>query len=479
MCINKNNILSYQIPINIAMILFSLIISASFIFDWLAIEVLRYISISILLLQICFEIITKNKFFLTSPLFILSSLSLVFFSFLLGITLNLHEPIYYQRVMIAAGSDAERYIAAFALITLATHMLVLLVTNIKLQSVEIKYIQKNEVVFRLFIFFISILTLFNVYFFYTASDLTATLNISLRHLLPPLQAFMIFFLIRRTFISGKKLTLLTVFSFCIFFVGMFAVHEGKIPIFIGIVALFYWLRLTKITLGKTSLCLLITLIIGLAGLQLTSVMRSPEGSIKTFFTGSPTTELAHGNIPRVLRAPLLKILYRQSATVYCFKKVLDYGSDAPFTLSDQFFWIKGLVPRILWSEKPKLSGGQLYTQKYCGQPTYSHHNSSITLLGQPFIIGGNIGLFLNIGLLIFGLAGITLLTRQPLGLSTLSVVALSPWLIDMDQNFVLYVANLVKFFLIILPLIIITGLAEKNQNIMRFKNLLRFCERKN
>ncbi|MFL2782583.1 MAG: hypothetical protein ACJZ9G_10210 [Rhodospirillales bacterium] len=265
--------------------------------------------------------------------------------------------------MIAAGSDAERYIAAFALIALATHMLVLLVTNIKLPSVEIKYIQKNEVVFRLFILFISVLTLFNVYFFYTASDLTATLNISLRHLLPPLQAFMIFFLIRRTFIGGKKLTLLTVFSFCIFFVGMFAVHEGKIPIFIGIAALFYWLRLTKITLRKTSLCLLVTLIIGLAGLQLTSVMRSPEGSIKTFFTGSPTTELAHGNIPRVLRAPLLKILYRQSATVYCFKKVLDYGSDAPFALSDQFFWIQGLVPRILWSEKPKLSRGQVYTTK--------------------------------------------------------------------------------------------------------------------
>jgi hypothetical protein len=106
-----------------------------------------------------------------------------------------------------------------------------------------------------------------------------------------------------------------------------------------------------------------------------------------------------------------------------------------------------------------------------------NHHSSVTLLGQPFIAGGNIGLFLNIGLLILGLSVITLLTREKLSLSTLSVVALAPWLIDMDQNFGLYIANLTKFFFIIVPLIMIIGLSEKNKHIWRFINLLNLREK--
>lgn len=477
MCSNGKNIEFYHFTIVAALLL----ISASFICDWVPIDILRYISLFIIFLQIFFEIRTKNKFFLTSPLFILSSLSFIFFSFLQGIAINLNEPSFHPKVMSAYGSDGERYIAAFAFVGLASHVLVLLMTKIKLEPKKIKYVQEkikytpeNLSVFGLFMFCIIALTIINVYFFYAAPNITATLNMPLRHMLPALQAFMLIFLIRRIFISGKKFTLLSAFFFCILFVGMFAVHEGKIPILIGAAALFYWLRLTKITLKKISLSLVIALFLSIFSLQLISVIRSPETSINVF-SGAPNAELHKSDFPKILKVPLLKILYRQTDTVYCFNKVLNYGLDGAFILSEQFFWIKGLVPRFMWPEKPSLSKGKVYAKKYCGvdHPHYNH-NSSITLLGQPFIKGGNIGLVLNMGLLILGLAGITWLTREPLCLATLSVVALSPWLINMDQNFGLYIANLVKSFFIILPLIIIVGLSEKNQHIKHLIHLFSF-----
>ena len=173
----------------------------------------------------------------------------------------------------------------------------------------------------------------------------------------------------------------------------------------------------------------------------------------------------------------MKLLYRQTDTIHCLNKVLNVHSEDVFVLSEQFFWLKGLVPRIIWPEKPNLSEGQVYTQKYCRHNNHLNHYSSITLLGQPFIKGGNTGLFLNLGFLIFGLTGITWLTRERFSLSALSVAALSPWLVDMDQNFILYIANATKFFLIILPLIIIVGLSEKNKHIWRFINLLNLREK--
>jgi len=45
----------------------------------------------------------------------------------------------------------------------------------------------------------------------------------------------------------------------------------------------------------------------------------------------------------------------------------------------------------------------------------------------------------------------------------LTVVALLPWWIDFDQDFVLYVANLVKFFLIMLPMIFIVAFLDNNR----------------
>ena len=472
MHIEKKSIKFYYISIITILIL----TSASFMFKWVPIEVLRYISIFILLLQIWNEIKSKHQLFLISPLFLLSFSALVFFSFLQGMTLNLHEPVAFSEVLVSIGSDAERYVAAFGCVTLATHILLVFVIKIKIKAEKKIRIKDNQFIYNFFIFFIIILTFVNVYCFYNLPNTLAIMSVPLRHLLPPLQAFMLLLLIRKTFINGERFSLLIVLFFCIIFIGMFAVHEGKTPVLLFTIVILYWMKLTRITIKKIFVCSFIITLVGITGLQLISVMRAPEGSVKMFISESGTTQIKK-NIPLLLRAPALKLLYRQTDTIHCLNKVLNVHSEDVFVLSEQFFWLKGLVPRIIWPEKPNLSEGQVYTQKYCRPNNHLNHYSSITLLGQPFIKGGNTGLFLNLGFLIFGLTGITWLTRERFSLSALSVAALSPWLVDMDQNFILYIANATKFFLIILPLIIIVGLSEKNKHIWRFINLLNLREK--
>ena len=71
---NKTQFIWHQLII----IIFAGLVAASFIFEWVPIEVLRYIAIIVLATQVWFEIKTKQRLFLTSPLFLLSSLSLIF-----------------------------------------------------------------------------------------------------------------------------------------------------------------------------------------------------------------------------------------------------------------------------------------------------------------------------------------------------------------------------------------------------------------
>jgi hypothetical protein len=160
---------------------------------------------------------------------------------------------------------------------------------------------------------------------------------------------------------------------------------------------------------------------------------------------------------------MVKGVLRQTETGYCLGNVLQTHSKDTFNISKQIFWIKGLIPRILWKNKPSLSLGGNYAVKYCSkQPKYlGYHSGSITLLGQPLIQGGMIGLILHGGILLLVLAAIERMNANRTGASTTLVVALLPWLIDFDQDFSMYVANALKFALVMLILFIPIVLIER------------------
>ena len=46
-----------------------------------------------------------------------------------------------------------------------------------------------------------------------------------------------------------------------------------------------------------------------------------------------------------------------------------------------------------------------------------------------------------------------MLTRDPRHTATVIITSLMPWLIDFDQDFAMYLANAIKFFIVMSPFI--------------------------
>ena len=120
------------------------------------------------------------------------------------------------------------------------------------------------------------------------------------------------------------------------------------------------------------------------------------------------------------------------------------------------------MPRALWPEKPTLSLGKMYSVLYCGMPNKNNgHSSSITLLGEPIIKGGALGFYVHCGILIIGLTVFSLVARRYGDSGAVVCLSMLPWWINFEQHFGLYVANLVKFGLVIVGTYIIILLVEK------------------
>jgi hypothetical protein len=153
-----------------------------------------------------------------------------------------------------------------------------------------------------------------------------------------------------------------------------------------------------------------------------------------------------------------KLVVRQAETLGCLQNVFAQHL-APGTLqaeSTPFYFVEAVVPRLLWPNKPSFSLGQDYATTYCRikpreiTPGTTQSNS-ITLLGQPLIKAGIAGVVvaqMTIALLFIG-ATIASLSHRPA--VRIAIVALLPWMIDFDQSFALYIANLLKMLLIMLP----------------------------
>lgn len=159
---------------------------------------------------------------------------------------------------------------------------------------------------------------------------------------------------------------------------------------------------------------------------------------------------SHRNIDASMVDKLIsKIIIRQSETVFCLNFVLR-EADRPESVWRQgpLYFAAGLVPRLLWPDKPSLSVGADFAGPFCGAGIFVLHSASITLPGEPILRGGSAGIAVA-GLVLVGLSGLVLLAWKHGGVASPAALALVPWLIDFDQHFALYIANAVKAGLVV------------------------------
>lgn len=141
-----------------------------------------------------------------------------------------------------------------------------------------------------------------------------------------------------------------------------------------------------------------------------------------------------------------KLVYRQAETLYCLRFAL--ADDPGAMAGGPLFFAGAVVPRMLWPDKPALSKGDVYAERYCGWPAeevrFSKHSAAITLLGEPWVHGGVVGMAAALLLMSMVLwAAARLLFRR--GAQGIAVLAVLPWLIDFDQGVAIWFAHAVKF----------------------------------
>ena len=235
-----------------------------------------------------------------------------------------------------------------------------------------------------------------------------------------------------------------------FFITSLIMLELRIPVFV-VISLFLLLAYKKYINGhsvfKAGFGLLVICVVMIAVVHFGRYVQkvSDINSLK------PPSEMISINWKGGARALYWKIIYRQIETGACLKSVVEQHWGETMVLRDQFFWLEALVPRIVWPEKPNLSLGHSYSYRYCGIPKANNgHSSAITLLGEPIIKGGALGLYVHGGILVIGLMIFSAFARRNGDAGAILCLSMLPWWINFEQHFGLYVANLVKFGMIIL-----------------------------
>ncbi len=421
-------------------------------FQLLPMVALRWGAVAVLLSQVFWEQRTNNKQFLTSPLFLLGALSLLLFSFILGLADTSFPGSHMENIETYFGSDAERMFVIFGLTCIAAHGLIAGCAE-AFEQTNAAGRDRTEKQIYIFATIAVIVTLAN-FGNHVSLKFGGHAVTTIRSVAPPLLAFCLIYLVRQAALDpGRHIRLITVvmvFSIA----GLLIIGEGKKPLLMIVAGLLYWLRLKDVSLKKLVITGVAFGLFGIIVIQVVQMIRLPDRSMIRMIEHGEWGDTPASMFQEVL---MNKLIVRQTETRYCFHNIIRKHRDQPFVAAQQLFWLKGLVPRALWPEKPNLSLGQDYAYQYCGIKAKSTHTASITLLGQPVIQGGWVGLLLHGGVLIGCLGGMVWLARNPYRLATVTVVALLPWLIDFDQDFALYAANAVKFFLVMLPLVFVAA----------------------
>ncbi len=433
----------------------------------------RFAAMAALALQVAVELRQGRNRFLTSPLFLLAALTMTFFSFIQGFwgksvfgfmtnDFTTYRLPPSRDFTVYVGGTAEQLVIAFAMACLVCYFFASRTEDensagiIDLPGGNVRI----ETIFLIvFTFSISLLNC-TLYAIRVSNDGSFPVSVQIGFITPPLVAVALICLARCAKGRGRRYTVAFAATAVAGLSALAYAREGKLVIFIAGALALYVIRLYKPAASRVLLAGAMVPVAGLVFLLITLEVRSPESSvISKFALGGQEVNW------RFQELVGWKVVWRQTETGFCLGNVMTAHMDAPFEPSRQLFWLKGLVPRVMWPEKPNLSHGRDYAVLYCYKPpeTVGVHSASITLLGQPVIHGGWIGLLIHGGFLLFALAAIERINRDPHTLAAAAASALLPWLMDFDQDFVLYVANAVKFGLVMAVVIVPVGVIEKRR----------------
>ena len=410
--------------------------------------------------QIWLEQRRAKSLFLMSPVFLLALVGLIAFTLLPNAIytalqlLHDHQPgnnsffgdIYRPEVPAYFGSRGEGLILAFCAAGLTVHGILVLVASSRTAPSISRNPDPRGGKARTAFGLSGSLGL--VFLAATQTDLFGTTATNLmRTGVAPVQAFLLLYLIHcalnRARIGLMPVVLLIVFNLTV----MVLAHGGKIPVLIGLAAGLYYIAHTRVSCASLIRAVLAFAVVLVIVMQFIHLVRAPK------YYG-PSNEIAFTQ--KISNIILRKLLWRQAETGYCLTNVFTGHKDDRFELHNQTFWLEILVPRALWPEKPDFSLGGKYAKVYCGlTKNTTFHSASITLLGQPVIHGGAAALLLHGAFLLVFLWCAGAVAVWGVGLPRVAVFALLPWWIDFDQDFALYVGNMIKFGILMLPFLLL------------------------
>jgi hypothetical protein len=395
-----------------------------------------------------------DRYYLFSPFFLIGIIALIFYSVVPSLYGQLFlEPLSYYKnsphdhAITYIGSLAEALILQFSAFCL---LVFLIYTKWKasVKSVKPNWAKMSAppnyllAIFHFIVYTTALLYLVSRWTVFGQTFFSSGLGTEFRHALAPLMSFSATAL---AYYSAQSTTNLKYFGPVTLFAALGAMIVSGLAataVFIFLVAISLYLITIKPSL-KTSLCTIggATLVIPLAIL----VTAIPRGEVEINHTGSALIEYAGAKL-------VSKLVHRQTTPGYCLGRI--YKKHRSSEGTNPFFFASAIVPRSFWPNKPILSRGSEYAEKYCDQngSIERKHSESITLLGEPLLNGGILGIVvaqLCIAVFFF-IATNFLASGQPAQI--IFTIALLPWLATFEQHFAQYFGNLVKVMIIMLPL---------------------------
>ncbi len=411
-----------------------------------------------------------SRYFILSPLCLLGAVTLIFYSLgpaLYGIIFP--EPLAYfgtraprishENAITFTESRAEILIlqfSAFCFLLLSLMVRQDCQRPVKREKATTNVGSPKHLVNILIVLVVGVAILFliNRWTHFGQVFFSSGLGSEFRHALTPLMSVSTTSLAYFAAREKPNLRLLAAFAMTVSLFAMIVSGLAATAVYIAIVtALVFVLRFNPrprqflTVIGMTALVLPIAILLTII----------PRGEVKEVESIPAVTEYAAAKLTS-------KLVFRQTTSGHCLNKI--YMNSQSAETSNPFYFVIAIVPRILWPEKPVLSRGSEYAENYCGQTgaVKLQHSESITLLGEPLLNGGILGIVAaQITLaVILCLATILGISGQPV--RVIFMVALLPWLATFEQHFAEYFGNLIKVILIMSPFfIVLTFLLRRHQ----------------